>query len=366
MVAVSLGGEHFLNNWHDIDVYLERGAWWPTGGTPYEDVFSEYPELATWFLALPYVLLRAFSLVTGLPVETATGYTYVFTVLMGVLLAATTTLIHAMRTDRRWLAYLLLLPSTWYFAHNRYDILPAFLVVLSLYLLQRGRAHPVGLLLGAATMTKWYPVVILPVVLVYLWQRDRTAARAALGGFLGVVVLVAAVTLLSAGVSGFLVPYEFHAGRWGNSQSLLILFDGWGVLDAFHGPARAVFRVLQFLPAIVVLFLRVTTWRAVVAWSLLSVLAFMLGNSVYSPQWLLWVAPLLLLIATSRLDVLLVLTFNCSTILMFPVAFHRTGSDGGWFVAAVACNLAVVLIWLVRSAWLVRDEQVSRPVGSQP
>lgn len=40
---------------YDRLAYQQRGRWLASGGTPYVDEFSEYPQLTTWLVALPYL-----------------------------------------------------------------------------------------------------------------------------------------------------------------------------------------------------------------------------------------------------------------------------------------------------------------------
>src|SRR5258705_320947 len=44
-----------LEDVSDRSVYQQRGAWLPTGLTPYLEVHSEYPQLATWLFGVPYL-----------------------------------------------------------------------------------------------------------------------------------------------------------------------------------------------------------------------------------------------------------------------------------------------------------------------
>jgi hypothetical protein len=42
----------------DRSAYQQRGRWLPSGGRPYLDEFSEYPQVTTWLMALPYLLFE--------------------------------------------------------------------------------------------------------------------------------------------------------------------------------------------------------------------------------------------------------------------------------------------------------------------
>ncbi len=49
---------NLLEDGNDRFAYLQRGRWLVSGGTPYLDEFSEYPQLATWLMALPYLFFN--------------------------------------------------------------------------------------------------------------------------------------------------------------------------------------------------------------------------------------------------------------------------------------------------------------------
>ncbi len=46
---------HLLEDTYDRQAYQQRGRWIASGGTPYIDEFSEYPQLTTWMMGLPYL-----------------------------------------------------------------------------------------------------------------------------------------------------------------------------------------------------------------------------------------------------------------------------------------------------------------------
>lgn len=45
---------HLLEDWYDRFSYQQRGRFLASGGAPYLDEFSEYPQLATWLMSVPY------------------------------------------------------------------------------------------------------------------------------------------------------------------------------------------------------------------------------------------------------------------------------------------------------------------------
>ena len=52
------GHPYALEDTYDRGAYQQRGRWIASGGTPYVDEFSEYPQLSTWLMALPYLFFE--------------------------------------------------------------------------------------------------------------------------------------------------------------------------------------------------------------------------------------------------------------------------------------------------------------------
>ena len=223
IAATRYGGYPAINDYHDIEVYFQRGSWVTTGQEPYRDVFSEYPQVATWLFAVPHVAAEAWSRLNGTRQYDLQTYRYVFSVLMALFLAATLVMLHDLRPDRKWLVFLLLLPAGWYFTHNRFDIVPAFLVLASLAALRRNRYHGAFILLAIATATKWYALVLVPVFLVYTFHTRRRILFSAAVSYPLVLAVIVLPTLLAIGWEGFLIPYRFHLTRTGNPESLFHL-----------------------------------------------------------------------------------------------------------------------------------------------
>lgn len=349
LVAVSVlanlyGPYRLINDDHDIGVYFERGFWIFPGRQAYSDVFSEYPQVATAFFALPHLLANNWIHTTA----DVAPYRYVFTALMAILLALTVQRTHALRPDRKALAFLLLLPAGWYFAHNRFDIIPALLTLLALDALRRDRLRLAFAILGAATMTKWYALVIAPVFAVYLWQTRRQALVPCLAVYGGTIGLLVLPTLLSAGLDGFLVPYRFHLGRSFNEENLLALLLRTGLFDWV--PQAVLFKLFlagQLAAVPLCLRARVDTWERVLQWSALSILCFMLFAKFYSPQWLLWVTPMLILLVRRPAEIGGIVVLDLVTFVYFPLLFDRQSDLRPLLDLAVAAKTLLVGAWIV-------------------
>lgn len=160
---------------HDRGVYLQRGSWLPRRQVPYLEVHSEYPEIATWLCAIPYLFIDAPSdpaAYAGLPPDDLVErylnlHSAEMAVALLLLIWVTALLARHLGNDPRR-AWFLLLPGTMYFALSRYDVVPALLISASLLLLVRRRHLMATFVLSLAVLTKWYPIVFLPFYLSYI------------------------------------------------------------------------------------------------------------------------------------------------------------------------------------------------------
>ena len=315
-----------FNDDYDRGIYAEHGKWLQNGEVPYRDEFSEYPQVPTYLFALPYFLIP------GAAGELFGYYLYstLFSFLMLAFLFGTIALLYKMLPERRrWLAFLMLLPASLYFTVNRFDILPAFLCLISLLLLEQRRWAWSAIVLGIATLTKWYPLLLLPVYLSYDYSTRRRLNWRMILAFGLTCLVIIAPTLLTGGLDALLVPYRFHGGRGVDIPSLTGLLSF--VLERwFHitptGPWwLGIFTLLQVFIVPFSLFDRIDTFDKVLHWCILILAPFVLFSRIYSPQWLLWLMPMLILAARTTKDIVGIIFYDVSTYLAFPVTWDFFG-----------------------------------------
>jgi uncharacterized membrane protein len=268
---------------------------------------------------------------------------------MLVSLFFTIRMLYAMLSERKWLAYLMLLPGTFYFTCNRFDILPAFLALWSLWSLRRQKFVATGILLGIGALTKWYPALLLPVYLSYDYAMHKRVNWKMILAFTVTGTLIALPTLLTGGLAAFLSPYLLHAGRGLEQVSLpeLLRLLLWKVgLYPTTLLLTYIFLALQFFPAPLSLFARIDTEEKLLQWNILVIGAFVLFSRIYSPQWLLWLMPFLILAARNWFDVAWIIIYNLVTYLTFPMARDLYGFNSAAFKIGGAATAAVLMIVL--------------------
>jgi uncharacterized membrane protein len=363
-VAAAAGGL-FLLCWGLVHIGLwSHGALvdWPTyqrygdailnhGLVPYRDFAVEYPPGAIAVFILP----AAF-----------TNYASAFAWEMAVCGVVLVAVVAAVRREAAF--YVALAPVlAGSLILSRFDLWPALLTVAALAALLRER-HRLGWgLLGAAVAAKLWPLVIVPLALVWSYRAGRI--RAALAGLAVAAAVFAPFAIVAP--HGLWDSVRGQASRPLQIESLgASLFTAFGhphVISshgsqnvAGHGGVAALFALLQVavLVALWIAFARgPATGDRLLRYSGAAVCAFIAFGKVLSPQFLLWLIPLVPLVrgrrglaATGLLTVALVLTQ-----VWFPrrywdyvYAFHNANVVLVRNVALVA--LLLVLVWPARVA----------------
>ncbi|MFL5340699.1 MAG: hypothetical protein ACJ8F7_11160 [Gemmataceae bacterium] len=215
---------------------------------------------------------------------------------------------------------LLLMPALLYFTLNRFDVVPALLTAVSLACLGRKWHTASALALAAAVLVKVYPVLLAPLVLRYLWADRRAAGRWA-AAFASGCSLVMTPLLFGEDLQAVIAPYQFQLTRPPELGMtiygcLLPVPLGVGALGvAFRGTALAG-------TAVALLWRPVPDLASLLRRGTLLLLVFVSLPVFYSPQWVVWFAPLLFPLV--RRDRRLGASFaglDVVTYLTFPVWF---------------------------------------------
>jgi hypothetical protein len=259
---------------------------------------------------------------------------------------------------------------------GRFDLLPALLTVAAFWSASRRRFLPAYLLLAAGALLKLYPIALIPILMIehrrFLMTHDRPWRKP---------------VALSAGAVGALVAASFAIG---------FLLEGWNSLSTFYYAAARPLQVESLgatllwlgsfwgFPAITehgwssynlvgpldsgVMTLMSVAGLAALAWiywrswqgrlelgrAFLAVLCVtLLASKVFSPQYLIWVLPLV--VEVEGIDVVWLLICACTT-LIYPVLYvneHIFGTPGplpytGTFLGTIAIRNAALIVATAR------------------
>lgn len=256
----------------------------------------------------------------------------------------------------------------------RYDLFPALLTLFSLRAVQTHRPGWGGVFVGLGIAAKLYPIVLLPVYLLfYFVQARRREAVRLLGGAV-LAVTLSFLPLLRVPPLALLSFVKYHQMRGLEIGSL-----GAGLITtarvfglahagivfnygAFHLVSPAAEPVLKALPVVFAAclggvlwrtrtdFARVSASRQVIPLPLLvrflaaALLAFILTNKVFSPQYLIWLLPFAPLLPRRERDLFAAATVL--TITIFPMLFNSQLSLDA-FGALLLDTRNLLLLWLL-------------------
>ncbi|MFP5284097.1 MAG: glycosyltransferase family 87 protein, partial [Actinomycetes bacterium] len=348
-------------------LYRDRGLL--QGNTPYLDSGDypplEYPVLTGWFLQLEAVLTRALGAPYGTAlseqekVDATLRFFDVNQVLLGALfLVAVWAQVHTSR-GRPWDALLLAAsPAVAAAALVNWDLLAVALTALACLAWSRRRPGLAGLLLGLGTAAKLYPAFLLGPLLLLCLRAGRLRAyrQTVVATLLSWAAVNLPVMVLAPDAWRFF--WSFNAEREGDFGSIWYVF----VLAGHPVPGLNTLSGGLFLAAcatiglLILLAPRRPRFGAV---AFLVVAAFLLTNKVYSPQYVLWLLPLLVLARPVWRDWVV---FTVGELLYFGAIWWHLGGvlapgDGSpdkVYWAAVVVRLLTqgwVVAMVVRDLW---------------
>jgi hypothetical protein len=357
----------------DTPIYERYGAEMDDGRVPYRDFAIEYPPGA-----LPVFLIPAL----GDPGSNT--YRLRFEALMAffgeaMIVCMAIALVALGASGRRLLGALgfaALAPlALGPVVLSRFDLWPAALTAAALAALVSGRLRLGHVGLGAAVAAKLYPGVLVPLALIYVWRRAGRREALVCGGLLAGVVALAFLPFLVLAPEGVWDSLANQADRPLQIESL-----GSGILLAAHrlfgtsitmssghgsqnlaGTAPNVLAVLEAIlqgAAVVatwILFARgPATRERLLQASAAALVAFVALGKVLSPQFLIWLIPVVPLVrgrrglaASALLAAALVLTQLWFPYRYWELALHF-GALESWLVLARDLALVALLVVLLR------------------
>jgi uncharacterized membrane protein len=360
---------------NDLYVYGQYATLLHDGQLPYVDFGFEYPPLA----AIPLWLAGLFG-------RDPAAIAWTFGVLMALCLVAGQQLAARLAgagRERLTVAWLLVATPVVVGAAVRthFDPLPIAVALGGLLAVARERRDLGFLLLGLGTMTKLFPGLLA--VIAVVWLCGRGEWRAALRGGAIFLAVIVALSLPLAG-AGYVDSFTFHLDRPVQIESTpaTVLFGLGGSqvtgtnlrpdrfksngLDGGHAEAvESVFAglVVLALAAIVLLAARRPDARHMVLCGFAALLAFVTLGKVFSPQYVIWLAPFAALawVWGRRAVAALVAAAIVLTHVEFPSRYFdliNSKTDVVLIVAARNALLLAALALLAAGLWRPRPIEV--------
>ncbi|MCG3211119.1 MAG: hypothetical protein FOGNACKC_04756 [Anaerolineae bacterium] len=370
----------FIRDWSDFDTYFGIAALSDYGLHPFFNFWLEWPPL------IPWLAVGAYRLSLLLPPWSDDPRLW-FVLLMGgvFLLFEVGNFFLLSRLARRlypnpettgrvlWLYALLFAPI--YSMLGFFDGVALFFMLLALdWLLAENRSLS-AVAVGVGIVVKIIPVITLPIAARRLWyqhQKDNREAAIEVGLYAvicGLAVFVLLAPFLFWGSEWVLASFRSMAGRssWETVWALLEGYYGFGVvLGDRLNPAETGFAAHQswlpwwgitaaFALGYLLLFLRQADYsqsRNVLAFGGLTVSLFLLYNKGYSPQFLVYLLPFMVLLMPNARGVIYALVLTGLNVLEQPVYFvllpHET-----WLLVVVVLARTLLLALLALEFGLI-------------
>ena len=360
-------------------LYADRGLL--QGNTPYVDSGDysvlEYPPLTGWFLEIERLVSRVLGAPQGVglteqqEIDSTLLFFDVNAVLLGALFLITVwAQVHTV-PGRPWDAMMLAAsPCVAVAALINWDLLAVACTACGLLLWSRRRPAFAGVLLGLATAAKLYPGFILgPLFLLCLRSRRMADFGAMFTTFLlsWLAVNVPVVVLAPDAWRSF---WQFNIERDGDLGSI------WYVLSLAGYPVPQLNLISTGLFALACLAIGALIIFSprrprIGAVAFLVVAAFLITSKVYSPQYVLWLLPLMILARPRWRDWLI---FTAGELLYFAAVwwhlggFLTPGNSGEdrlyWLAVLVRLSTQLWVVSLVVRDVLVPERDPVRARGA--
>src|SRR5215831_5889724 len=351
--AVPDGGLFRAARFRDVHVYQGYAERFLHGALPYRDVFVEYPPGAFAVFMPPTAL-------------GASHYNAAFKSLMALcgvatILLAALVLVELGASRARLAASVALLAiapvALGPISLNTYDAWPALLTVLALFLFLRGQDLLGASALGLAVSAKVYPLVLVPLAGIYVWRRSGPR-RVALG-FAVCVCVAAAVIVPFAAYDAHGVASSFRSQAERGLQieslgaSLLLAADRLGfyhakVVETTGIAGRNLSGSVPGAVAVVTL-----AFAAAVA-------GFLAFTKVFSPQYLVWLVPLVVLAGSWVAVALTAVSLVLAQVWFFH--YHALFRLGWPTWPLLVRDVLVLGVFFVLAGGLVRDQPTRRKI----
>ncbi len=363
----------FIRDWSDFDTYFGIAALSDYSLYPFLNFWLEWPPLVPWLAVGSY---RLSLLLPPWPDDPRLWFILILGTVFVLFEIGNFVLIY--RLARRlfeqpttisrvlWI-YAGLFPPI-YAMLGFFDGVALFFILLALEFLLDDRRFQSAIAVGIGFMVKIVPVLMLPVALRRLWYQYRQNGREA-GIEMGLYAVVFGLTVLA-----LLAPFLIGGSEWVMASARAMLGRSswetvWAVAEGYYGfgvvlgdrlnPAETNFAAhdgslpwwlitLAFVGLYAFLFTRATDYsrpRNVVAFSGLTVVVFLLYSKGYSPQFLVYLLPFILLLFPNGRGLTYVLTLTGLNVLEQPIYFVLLPGTT-WLLTFIVIVRTVLLVMI--------------------
>ena len=343
----------------DPSVYFRESEWgMGLGKLPYRDTFSEYPLAAV--LVFKFVRVISTRLVVFQDPFHNFCWWWMGLAGLGYGFAAAKFAKEGLLPLFTWLS-----PAALYFALFRFDLYPALASLMALLALRNERYVRAAVWLGLCIALKGYAAVFLPALGVYLVYKVGFKKAVALSALaLAPITLSLGVVALYAGVEGVLMPFEFHAGRGYNGETIYVALNtllnerGTPLLDWMLKHRVPV--MLQVAFGLLAAAMRPKTFEQLLYAFLVAIVGFVTTSVFHSPQFALWIIVAAAFTRNRYLQVLLA-ALSWFTYLYFPILFDWSARPDAPEKMTGLMEASILVLVVLKLLILLRPKPAGEP-----
>ena len=326
-----------------------------TLGIPYLHFWSEFPPIFPFISKLIYILVGG----------RENAYGYGLAMIISLFQAGTLAIFMQIGTklnlrehniSRVWVYFAL--TAGLFYSWSYFDPMAVFFMLLGIYWIQDGKDMPAALVLAAGILTKWFPILVLPAI----W-KTRSSSRAfqiTLVVIIIVVLVWGGFYLSNPGMTVASLASQGNKGSWETIWALLDNNDGTGNFSTEINrkiPETAYLRLGNppLVPswATLIIFCGIGLYLLLKAktqddhWFVsfigLTIVIFFLWSPGYSPQWILYLLPFILLSLPNNEAYLLAAVLILVNLLEWPVLLSRGNFGSLNYIIPLRTALVILL-----------------------
>ena len=307
----------------DTPIYYEYAGRIADGMFPYRDFSLEYPPVAMMLFSLPRFI-------------SGPGYSWFVLAFEAEMLAFSCGIVAVLSVIawRQWQSigklagvlatYTVFLLCLGSIVELRFDLAAAFLILASVACFVTDRRLAAWLLLGIGLMTKIIPVLIAPLFLISHFRRRQFNQMISGPALMIAAALAVSLTFLLTAPAGLANSFLYHVERplqlestWSSPLLLMARYSGYSVsiMNSYgsHNVFSSLSSTLAMLSGPVTILALLAGyaiyWRRsrndgpekwdsslVIRFAAVAIAIFIFGGKVFSPQFLIWLLPLIPLI----------------------------------------------------------------------
>ncbi len=304
-------------------------------GRPFLDIWVEFPPI------FPFLSRGVYLLVGG----REHAFIYLEAILFSVIQAGSIYFFQRIaeriwgeeKGSQRSVIYALLIVGLFY-GWAYFDCLAIFFMLLGLYLVINSHWITSGLVLGLGGLVKWFPILILPAI--WKWSERRKALRVIMSAVLVLIIIWGGLYLLSPTYTEASLVSQGAKGSWetvwaildnnlltGNFNPLVNRLDPLTASIPSGNPSLISPWITLIIFGGLGLFLiwksRIQTESQLIAFSGLTLIIFFLWSPGYSPQWAMYLIPLVFLSFKDSRHILFGLVILFINLLEWPILLSR-------------------------------------------